>query len=108
MQELAKTPETQQILTLISSPVALGRPFFTTPDTPPERVAALRDAYAATMADKDFQAEADQLKLDVRPMTAAQVTQIVDATINVSPHLIAKAKAVLDVPAGGAGAELAK
>ncbi len=108
MQELAKTPEARQILTLISSPVALGRPFFTTPDTPPERVAALRDAYAATMADKDFQAEADQLKLDVKPMSAAQVTQIVDATINISPELIAKAKAVLDVPAGGPGAELAK
>ena len=89
-------------------PVALGRPFFTTPDTPPDRVAALRDAYAATMKDADFLAEARALNLDIKPMGSEQVTQIVAETINVPAELIAKAKAVLDVPAGGPGAELAK
>ena len=108
MQELAKTPEQRGILALISSPVALGRPFFTTPDTPPERVAALRAAYAATMKDPDFLAEASQLKLDIKPMDGERVTQTVEETINAPADLIAKAKAVLDVPAGGPGAELAK
>jgi tripartite-type tricarboxylate transporter receptor subunit TctC len=93
---------------LISSPVSLGRPFFTTPDTPPERVAALRQAYEATMKDKDFLAEARQLNLDIKPMGSERVTQIVDETVNVPAELIAKAKVVLDVPAGGPGAELAK
>jgi hypothetical protein len=93
---------------LISSPVALGRPFFTTPDTPPERVAALRDAYAATMKDQDFLTEARALNLDIKPMDAERVTQIVEETINVPAELIAKAKAVLNVPAGGPGAELAQ
>jgi len=108
MHELAKTPEQRSILALISSPVSLGRPFFTTPDTPPERVAALRDAYAATMKDADFLAEAQALKLDIKPMSGERVTQIVDETINVPAELIAKAKAVLEVPAGSAGAEPAK
>src|ERR1700681_4048213 len=44
MDELAKTPEQRRILALISWPVSLGRPFFTTPDTPAKRVAALQDA----------------------------------------------------------------
>jgi tripartite-type tricarboxylate transporter receptor subunit TctC len=108
MHELAKTPEQRRILALISSPVSLGRPFFTTPDTPPERVAALRDAYAATMKDEDFLAEARALKLDIKPMSGERVAQIVDETINVPAELIAKAKAVLEVPAGSAGAEPAK
>lgn len=108
MQDLAKTPEQRSILTLISSPIALGRPFFTTPDTPADRVAALRDAYAATMNDPEFLAEADQLKLDIKSMPAEAVTHIVADTVNTPADLIAKAKAVLDVPAGGAGAELAK
>jgi tripartite-type tricarboxylate transporter receptor subunit TctC len=108
MHELAKTPEQRRILALISSPVSLGRPFFTTPDTPPERVAALRDAYAATMKDTDFLAEAQALKLDIKPMSGERVAQIVDETINVPAELIAKAKAVLEVPAGSAGAEPAK
>jgi tripartite-type tricarboxylate transporter receptor subunit TctC len=108
MHELAKTPEQRRILSLVSAPVALGRPFFTTPDTPAERVAALRDAFAATMKDADFLAEARGLNLDIKPMGSERVTQIVDETINVPPELIAKAKAVLEVPAGGPGAELAK
>ncbi len=108
MQELAKTPEQRGILALISSPVALGRPFFTTPDTPSERVTALRDAYAATMKDPDFLAEASQLKLDIKPMDAERVAQTVEETVNAPADLIAKAKAVLDVPAGGQGAELAR
>ncbi len=108
MHELAKTPEQRRMLSLISSPVSLGRPFFTTPDTPPERVAALREAYAATMKDADFLTEARALNLDIKPMDAERVTQIVDETINVPADLIAKAKAVLDVPAGGPGAELAQ
>jgi tripartite-type tricarboxylate transporter receptor subunit TctC len=108
MHELAKTPEQRRMLALISSPVSLGRPFFTTPDTPPERVAMLREAYAATMKDADFLAEARALNLDIKPMGGERVTQIVDETINVPAELIAKAKAVLDVGAGGAGAEPAK
>ena len=108
MHELAKTPEQRRMLSLISSPVSLGRPFFTTPDTPPERVAALREAYAATMRDEDFLTEARQLNLDIKPMESERVTQIVDQTINVPAELIAKAKALLDVPAGGPGAEPAK
>jgi tripartite-type tricarboxylate transporter receptor subunit TctC len=108
MHELAKTPEQRRILALISSPVSLGRPFFTTPDTPAERVAALREAFAATMADADFLAEARQLNLDIKPMGGAGVTRIVDETINVPAELIAKAKVVLEVPAGGPGAELIK
>ncbi len=108
MHELAKTPEQRAILALISSPVSLGRPFFTTPDTPADRVATLRQAYDATMKDEDFLSEARQLNLDIKPMGSERVTQIVDETIDVPAELIAQAKAVLDVPAGGPGAELAK
>jgi tripartite-type tricarboxylate transporter receptor subunit TctC len=108
MDELAKTSEQRRILALISSPVSLGRPFFTTPDTPAERVTALRDAFAATMKDADFLAEARALNLDIKPMGGEGVTQIVGETINVPAELIAKAKAVLEVPAGAPGAELAK
>jgi tripartite-type tricarboxylate transporter receptor subunit TctC len=108
MHELAKTPDQARVLALISSPVSLGRPFFTTPDTPPERVAALRQAYEATMRDADFLAEARQLNLDIKPMGGERVTEIVAETVNVPAELIGKAKAVLDVPAGGPGAELIK
>jgi tripartite-type tricarboxylate transporter receptor subunit TctC len=108
MHELAKTPEQRQILALISSPVSLGRPFFTTPDTPAERVAALREAFEATMMDEEFLAEARQLNLDIKRMGGQRVTQIVGETINVPAELIARGKAVLETPGGSPDAGIAK
>lgn len=98
MHELAKTPEQRAILNLISLPPALGRPFFTTPDTPADRVAALRRAFEATMKDEAFLNEAKQLNLEMNPFGGERAAAIVNETVNVSPELIAKAKAVLDSP----------
>jgi len=98
MSELAKTTEQRQVLTLISLPPALGRPFFTTPDVPADRVAALRKAFEATMKDEAFLKEARQLNLELNPFDGDRAAQIVNDTINSPPELIAKAKAVLDTP----------
>ena len=96
MHELAKTAEQRQILNLISLPPALGRPFFTTPDVPAERVAALRQAFEATMKDEAFLKEARQLNLEMNPFGGERAAAIVNETINASPELVAKAKAVLE------------
>jgi hypothetical protein len=98
MHELAKNDEQRHVLTLVSSPPSLGRPFLTTPDVPAERVAALRQAFAATMKDEGFLAEAKQLGLDMQPMTAEAVTTIVNATINAPADIVAKAKAAVEPP----------
>jgi tripartite-type tricarboxylate transporter receptor subunit TctC len=98
MHEFAKTPEQRQILNLISLPPALGRPFFTTPDVPPERVAALRNAFEATMKDEAFLNEAKQLNLEMNPFGGDRAAAIVNETINSPPELLAKAKAVLEAP----------
>lgn len=100
MHELAKTAEQRQVLTLVSSPPSLGRPFFTTQDVPAERVAALRKAFDATMKDEGFLAEAKQLGLDMQPMTAEAVTAIVHATINAPTEVVAKAKAAIEPQRG--------
>jgi tripartite-type tricarboxylate transporter receptor subunit TctC len=102
MHELGKTAEQRAILSLVSSPPALGRPFFTTQDVPAERVAALRQAFEATMKDEAFLAEAKQLSLEMSPMTGERVTQIVNDTINAPAESIAKAKAAIE-PSGGSG-----
>jgi hypothetical protein len=96
MHELAKTDEQRQILSLLSLPPALGRPFFTTPDVPAERAAALRHAFEATMKDEAFLKEARQLNLEMNPFGGERAAKIVNDTINVPPELIAKAKAILE------------
>jgi tripartite-type tricarboxylate transporter receptor subunit TctC len=103
MHELAKTAEQRQVLTLVSSPPALGRPFFTTQDVPADRVAALRKAFDATMRDEAFLAEAKQLGLDMNPMTGDRVAAIVDDTINAPAEAVAKAKIAIETAGSGGG-----
>jgi tripartite-type tricarboxylate transporter receptor subunit TctC len=98
MHELAKTDEQRQILTLVSAPPALGRPFFTTQDVPLERVAALRKAFEATMADAAFLAEAKQLNLEMNPFGGERLAKMVNDIINAPPAVVEKAKAVLIAP----------
>ncbi|MGH6769761.1 MAG: Bug family tripartite tricarboxylate transporter substrate binding protein [Xanthobacteraceae bacterium] len=95
MHELGKTEEQRQVLDLISSPAALGRPFFLPPDVPADRVAALRKAFAATMKDPAYIAEGRKVRLDLNPLSAEQITKLVNATINAPPAIVAKARAAL-------------
>jgi tripartite-type tricarboxylate transporter receptor subunit TctC len=96
MTELAKTDEHRQIVRLISSPIALGRPFLAPPDTPPEIVAALRKAFQATMRDPQFLKEAAKIDLDVDPISGEDIAKIVHDTINTPPHILKAARAAME------------
>jgi tripartite-type tricarboxylate transporter receptor subunit TctC len=95
MHELGRNEEERQILQLISSPASLGRPFFLPPEVPADRVAALRKAFAATMKDPEYIAEGKRVRLDMNPLSAERVTQLVNATVNAPPTIVAKARAAL-------------
>jgi tripartite-type tricarboxylate transporter receptor subunit TctC len=95
MHELGRTDEERQILQLISSPAALGRPFFTPPEVPADKLATLRKAFADTMKDPDYIAEAARVRMDMNPLSAERVTELVNATINAPPNVVAKARAAL-------------
>ena len=101
MSDLAKTDEQRKILTLISSTVALGRPYLTTPDVPADRLAALRHAFMATLADAAFLAEARKLNFDLRPADAAAVTGIVADAIASPADVVAKTKEAIGEMGGG-------
>jgi tripartite-type tricarboxylate transporter receptor subunit TctC len=95
MTDLAKTDEQRQVLKLISSPIGLGRPYLTPPDLPAERVALLRKAFQDTMRDKAFLEDAAKMQFDVDPVSAEEITRIVNETIATPPDIIEKAKAAL-------------
>jgi tripartite-type tricarboxylate transporter receptor subunit TctC len=95
LTELAKTDEQRDILKLISSPIVLGRPYLAPPNTPADRLGILREAFAATMKDKGFLDEMAKLTTEIAPMSAEEVTQIIADTVNASPQVIAKAKAIV-------------
>ena len=92
LQEFATTEEQRQILLLMTSPTALGKPFAAPPDMPADRIALMRKAFSSTMADKGFLDEMAQRKIEIDPMSAEEVTQIVTQTIDTPPEAVAKAK----------------
>lgn len=96
MSDLARNDEEREILKLISSTVALGRPLLTTPQIPADRLAALRKAFDATMQDREFLAEAEKQKFDLRPAGWEKTTKIVADTVNASPAIIEKAKLAME------------
>src|SRR6185295_362434 len=54
LMELGTSEEDRQLLRVLSASTQIGRPVFTTPDAPPERVAALRRAFDAMVHDPAF------------------------------------------------------
>ena len=96
--ELAATDEQRRVLTLISAPVALGQPFLAPPGVPAERVAILRRAFAETVGDPVFLAEADKAGIDQAAIDGAEIARIVHETTNATPDIVAKAKAAMASP----------
>ena len=87
--ELAKSPEDKQLVELIVSGTAMGRPLALTPGTPPERVAAVRAAFSATMKDPEFLAEAKKMNFDVDPVSG-ETMQASVAKILATPKAVAE------------------
>ncbi len=95
LTELAKTDEQRQIFKLISSSPALGQPYVAPPGVPADRLAILRGAFAATMQDPAFLADAAKVRFAIEPMSADEVAQIVHETVSTPPAIVAKAKAAM-------------
>ncbi|HZD42114.1 MAG TPA: hypothetical protein VE131_15430, partial [Terriglobales bacterium] len=61
------------------------RPFSLPPGTPKERVSILREAFAATMKDPKFMAEAEKAKMDITYVTPEQIEGYVEEIMTMTP-----------------------
>jgi len=104
LQDLAKNDEQRRILRFISSQVKVGRPFLAPPDIPADRLAVLRRAFDATMADEAFLADARKGQLELAPLNGEDLTAVVKEIVDTPPELVAKARAAIEPPAGVKGA----
>lgn len=86
--DLAKTEEQRQAIRFLYAGQAIGRPFVAPPGLAPERLKMLRDAFMATMGDKDFLAEAKKVKLDVDPTDGAGLEKIVRDIYATPPDIV--------------------
>lgn len=95
LTELAKNEAERQVFALLSSTVIVGRPILTTPEVPADRVAALKSAFAKTMVDKDYLADAAKANLEVNPMLADDMQKLIEAVIATPPEVVKLAKAAI-------------
>src|SRR5919197_468227 len=89
IMDLVKTAEQRAVMRLVFARQVMGRPFLAPPGVPPERLALLRKAFMATMKDEAFLAEADKMKLEIRPVDGEAVQKLV-AEIYATPAEIVK------------------
>ncbi len=90
--DYAKSDEQRAVLDLYFKQLVLGRPVAGPPGLPPDRLAALRQAFMATMKDKDFLAEASKVGLDIDPATADEVEKLLQHFAGFPPAIFAKAR----------------
>jgi tripartite-type tricarboxylate transporter receptor subunit TctC len=65
----------------------IGRALAATPGVPEDRMTILRDAFQKMVADREFQADATRIGLDLNPMNADELAGLVRDAMNMSPQL---------------------
>ncbi len=94
--DLVTDPQNRQVLELILIRQEAGRPFAAPPGVPADRVAALRRAFDATLADAEFRAEADKAQLEIEPLTAREIETLLATAYAAPKSIVDKAAALVE------------
>jgi hypothetical protein len=93
--KFVRSEEDRKLLRFLMTAQTLGRPYIMPPDSPPEAVAIIRKAFERVVKDPGFFDDAARATLDVAPMPAAQMRELLTESANASPELIERARQVL-------------
>ena len=95
--DLAKTEADRQLMAFYVSSEQIGRAFLAPPETPADRVAALRRAYDETMQDGEFLHEIDQSHSEFNPLSGDKLQRLVAAAADVQPAIVAHIRSIIGV-----------
>jgi tripartite-type tricarboxylate transporter receptor subunit TctC len=93
--DLAKDDTQRQIFRLISSDTIMGFPVAAPPGARADRVDALRKAFADTLADPVFAADAEKRNLPIRPSPGDEVQRVMTSIITTPPEVVAILKGAI-------------
>jgi tripartite-type tricarboxylate transporter receptor subunit TctC len=93
--DLARTPEQKHAIEFLYAGQGIGRPFVAPPDLPSDRLKMLRDAFAATMKDKDFLADTSKQKLDVEPESGEHLAAFIKKVYETPKPIVEKVGALI-------------
>lgn len=93
--DLAKTTEEKTLLRFSAAASAIGRSAVAPPDLPADRLAALENAFAATVKDPAYVADAESRKLTVVPASKAELVAAVRQIMETPKPLLDKLRTAL-------------
>jgi tripartite-type tricarboxylate transporter receptor subunit TctC len=88
LMDLASNPDDKAALRLLSTPTAVGRPLYTTPGVPAERVAALRRAYDLTIKDPAYLADMKKAGLEVNSMSGEELQKLAQEVVSTPKPIV--------------------
>jgi tripartite-type tricarboxylate transporter receptor subunit TctC len=88
---LVPDADTKKVLGLLDFQGDLGRPFLMPPGTPKEYVAAMRKAFDETLKDPAFLADAEKSRLEVDPVSGAEMEKMIKAAYETPKALVEQA-----------------
>ena len=94
--DLVQGAAEKEALEIIFARQSMAYPFAVPPDVPPERLKALRDAFAATLADPQYVAEAKTAGMSVNPVGWQEMDRLMAKVYGSSPETVARVKAAMD------------
>ncbi len=100
ISDLATNEEDRAALRLLSAPAAVGRPYFTTPGVPSDRVKALRDAFLAMEKDEAFLEDAKKLGLEINPVAGEDLQKIVADIVDTPARVADRLSQIIVAPDG--------
>jgi tripartite-type tricarboxylate transporter receptor subunit TctC len=100
-EELVPPGIGRSLMVIRGTPLAIGKPFAVRPGVPADRVVMLREAFAKTVHDPQFLAEADKAQLEIDPLTADEVTKDFAAMMNQPPEAVAAMLKYFKAEGGG-------
>jgi tripartite-type tricarboxylate transporter receptor subunit TctC len=100
-RDLVKDDEGRSIIAVIESQATLSRLTAGPPGIPEDRLARLREAYAAALADPELLAEAETMGIPIEPLIGEDVASAIDAALHQPPETVALFASVMnaEVPA---------
>jgi tripartite-type tricarboxylate transporter receptor subunit TctC len=95
LMDLASNPEDRSLLKVLSASTAIGRPIFTTPDVPADRVRALREAFDRMIKDPGFLSDAKKEHFDIDPVPGQQLQSIVQEIVSMPKPLAGRLQTII-------------
>jgi tripartite-type tricarboxylate transporter receptor subunit TctC len=91
----AKTDEARKLIrALVHSYGVTARPYVLPPGTPKDKIQTLQKAFMDTVRDPEFLADAKKAKLDVNPLSGAELERNVREIFGLDTSLVAKTKEI--------------